>query len=823
MRLVSDNYKTAITFPRQITAKIYVDNTEIEESNINNINYSFNSDLFKTIMQVVKIDTDIAIQQNKTINPHFGLKVNGEYEYVDFGNFKVYTTENNKDTNSYQITCYDKMIESMIDYNLEIPSGTTIRDVWIMIFNALEWDTSTIPTSFINSTKTIETDPWVGYDLTFRDVLDELCTISLIWLADRNGTITFIKHNESSKVTIDEHYFDQNNVVLGEKIFFTHLIFSRSNGLDNIYRSDELLSKIAHKELKLVDYRILSDNNREQFIDEMARSLWEWTYYECDVQTVGITFLESADRYHLSFNGNLYPTLLMNNEININTGLSENISADKPMESQTEIKYASTSDKNQKTANLIVDKKLAQISAEVKDKVGNDEVIASLNLAIEDGKGVVRFKSDQFEVDSTNLQIDKYGNVTAENLNLNGGQLLLKDDGTKENASIKIISEKEIYDDIVVGTEIKEFTKLKLKLKGLTFDELINESTILYTNLNKEIIINCFEDATGRYLQIPELGVIETFENNILTKDLEIDITEDLGIVTKISSFGIDYFKIIIDKITNEISYSSNGLEADIIAPFNFTQEDVDYLRNLDRDLETGEILGLTSEQIKFYDMNGDGIVTSADILTIDEIIFGYDEYNIYPTKPGKIKIRTIGDANDFFVPTNQSQFKHIIIEDGDGNEKVVIGNKGVMIDGFLYSKENIQNIMYGNTNVLWEADNDVLGYHMNSDQSITLNEKISEQRNGIVLVWYGYNTDTKKRINGVTSYQFIPKWQIKSGNNSFFLQQMSFINFSKIGTKALSFTDNTINGDSRNINSGTANGITYDNSAFILSYVLGV
>lgn len=802
MRLVSNNYKTAITLPRQITAKIYVDDTEIEESNINNINYSFNSDLFKTIMQVVKIDTDIAIEQNKTINPHFGLKVNGEYEYVDFGNFKVHTIEDNKDTNSYQITCYDKMIESMIDYNLEIPSGTNIRDVWIMIFNALNWDTSTIPTSFINSTKTIESDPWVGYDLTFRDVLDELCTISLVWLADRNGNITFIKHNESSNVTIDEHYFDQDNVVLGEKIFFTHLVFSRSNELDNIYRIDELLSKTAHKELKLVDYRILSDNNREQFIDEMANNLWEWYYYSCDIKTGGITFLESVDRYNLSFNGNLYATILMNNEINIDTGLIENISAEKPIESQTDIKYASTSDKNQRTANLIVDKKLAQVTAEVKDKVGNDEVIASLNLAIEDGKGIVKFQGNQFVVESDNLKIDEFGNVIMNNATLESGQLLLKDNGTQDGASIKIETYSVYPSKINVGDELSDkIIYIDFNIKN----EYPKVRKVLLSSENYEIRFQA--NLQGTYVSIDlekDKKIISVLYNYKLnddgsfiedTSNTMFKLPSDFGEVTTINEEYTELKNIVLlgNEIKRVTSYSGYGIEADIIADFDYSQSDVELVQN-----KIANNLTFSNEEIKRYDVNKDGVVNVLDLLKIQKYVLA----NITPTRSGKMIIDT------------HAIEKNIQIIDGDGNEKISIGLEGINING--------ESIL-PSTKILWEATNVEGGYYMNGSQTINLSEEITSQRNGIVLVWYGFDSSTAKRINGITSYQFVPKWQIESNNNSVVIQHMAFDKFAKIGTKNLSISNDSIVGNNSNTAKGTSNGITYDNSAFVLSYVLGV
>ena len=409
MRSVSDGYKLAITQPREITAEIRYNDLILDEDTINSINYNVNCDYFKTVMQQVDLDIDNQIAIDTDINVKFGVRVNDVYEFVDYGKYKIYGLESNKDTKSYKAVCYDKMLDSMVDYDIKIPDNTSIRDVWILIFNELGWDTSVIPEMFINSSKVLPFDCWTGLKMSYRDVLDELCTISCVWLADFNGIVKMVQINNTNEV-IDEEYLSDTNVTIGDKIFFNSVVFSRSAESDNIYRRDETsISENGLHEFKIKDYQILNGNNRDDFIDEMFEYLKTLEFYSFDAQTKGITFLEKIDGFNFQIEDKIYPVIMLNNETNITSGLLEYVYADKPKESQTEYKYASSSDKLQQNANLIVDKQLAKILAKVTQKVDNEEIIASLNLAIENGQGVVRFISNQFLVEADNLKIDQIG------------------------------------------------------------------------------------------------------------------------------------------------------------------------------------------------------------------------------------------------------------------------------------------------------------------------------------------------------------------------------------------------------------------------------
>lgn len=121
---------------------------------------------------------------------------------------------------------------------------------------------------------------------------------------------------------------------------------------------------------------------------------------------------------------------------------------------------------------------------------------------------------------------------------------------------------------------------------------------------------------------------------------------------------------------------------------------------------------------------------------------------------------------------------------------------------------------------IIWQSST---GYYMNSGQTINLSEAISEQPNGIVLVWCDYTGSAAQ--NAKFSWDYIPKAAvllslIGQGGSTFF---NAGFRFSDLSAKYLYITDTTIRGSDYNSENGTQSGITYDNRNTVLRYVLGV
>jgi hypothetical protein len=130
-----------------------------------------------------------------------------------------------------------------------------------------------------------------------------------------------------------------------------------------------------------------------------------------------------------------------------------------------------------------------------------------------------------------------------------------------------------------------------------------------------------------------------------------------------------------------------------------------------------------------------------------------------------------------------------------------------------------IEGRIYGGQNgVLWEG-----AETMENGKTIGLAELISEQPSGIVLVFSYYNLTNNTTTNYDFCSFFVPKFMataLSSVGHSF---TMSRAGFGVVANRYLSIYDNKIVGTTYNTQSGTLNGITFQNNAFVLRYVIGV
>lgn len=108
-----------------------------------------------------------------------------------------------------------------------------------------------------------------------------------------------------------------------------------------------------------------------------------------------------------------------------------------------------------------------------------------------------------------------------------------------------------------------------------------------------------------------------------------------------------------------------------------------------------------------------------------------------------------------------------------------------------------------------------------NDTQTATFSGKVSEQKNGIVLVWSRYDSGAKDEQ---IICSFVPKKLVALKDNrghSFILMPNSF---STSSVKYVYISDGRLSGHANNTEEGTgANGLKYNNKYFCLRYVIGV
>lgn len=211
MKQVSNNFKTYIkTNGKQLDCKIVItDDLILGKKDVNSIQPFFNTTLFKTVMCGLEIDSNTRIAEGTEFKAKIGVKFkNSAYEYIEYENYTVYKCERQEDTESYKITAYDKMLEAMVDFDMEVTQSLTTRQYLVSIFEWLNWDTTGIPATFVNSTKLIEPNIHTGIGYTFRDVLDEIATITGAFIYF-NGDIPYLKYITD---TVDYKIADGKNI-----------------------------------------------------------------------------------------------------------------------------------------------------------------------------------------------------------------------------------------------------------------------------------------------------------------------------------------------------------------------------------------------------------------------------------------------------------------------------------------------------------------------------------------------------------------------------------------------------------------------------------
>ena len=127
MKVHTSDFKSQLTeLGRELRGVITYGNTTLEDE-INSITPHYEADILKSVMKQLDLELTVDIPLNTVINCQIGIKVNGDYEMLNYGNYVVYKSEKQEDTNTYKLTCYDKMLYSMkqnedlgVDYPIEI-------------------------------------------------------------------------------------------------------------------------------------------------------------------------------------------------------------------------------------------------------------------------------------------------------------------------------------------------------------------------------------------------------------------------------------------------------------------------------------------------------------------------------------------------------------------------------------------------------------------------------------------------------------------------------------------------------------------------------
>lgn len=354
-----------------ITYTLNGETIELGSEQLNSVTPHYDGGILKSVMKQLDIDSNEIIPIGTIINCQFGVKVNDNYEYLDFGNYIIYNVERQEDTRSYKITCYDKMLLTMKDYvQMPITYPITIRNYINALcqFNFLTFANSS--DTFANYDKIIQNELYLdsnggslGY--TFRDILDELAQVTGSTICINEDDELEIRYLNDTNDTIDEEYFKDINVEFGEKYGpINSVVLSRAGGSDNIYlRDEESVTENGLCEIKISDNQIMSKNDRDEYLPDLLDAVDGIEYYLNDFSSTGICYYDLCDKYNISIGENTYNCVMFNDEIDISQGLEEFIHTDMPEETETDYKKADKTDRKINQTYIMVDKQNGVIDA----------------------------------------------------------------------------------------------------------------------------------------------------------------------------------------------------------------------------------------------------------------------------------------------------------------------------------------------------------------------------------------------------------------------------------------------------------------------------
>lgn len=191
MKPHTSNFKNAIKeMGRELRGVITYGNTTLEEE-IMSITPHYEANILKSVMKQLDLELSVDIPLETVINCQIGILVNEEYEMLNFGNYVVYSSEKQEDTNTYKIVCYDKLLYSMKqNEELGVTYPISIKNYLTALANKIGLTVAS--GTFYNSSLQIPSELYVGLEYTYRDILDEI--------AQATGSIITLNNNDEIEV-----------------------------------------------------------------------------------------------------------------------------------------------------------------------------------------------------------------------------------------------------------------------------------------------------------------------------------------------------------------------------------------------------------------------------------------------------------------------------------------------------------------------------------------------------------------------------------------------------------------------------------------------
>lgn len=347
--------------------------------------YSFEGNLFKTIMKQIEITVKNAIEiKDKNVRFQYGLYVNDKFEYVDLGTYYIKDLEDNKKKTEITVTGYDKMINFMKPFKQSELKITYPCKMNVLLQRMCEvCDTEMYSTDFFNSDLDIYEDFFTAQELTYRDVLEKIAGTTLTTIFIKNDKLYLCKLNNEIVETIDKTYI--TDLVVKEKFGPVNaLVLGRGQVEDNIEAKDDVsISQNGRCEIRF-DENEFVEFQREQVIDEMFEQIKGLEYYSFEASDLGVIWLEPCDFIKLiDSEENEYKSIYLSANVKITTGITSDTEANIPEETTTKYKVTSKEEKKTLKVERLAKKNEGLIQDLIEETTENSEKMSEVEQTVD--------------------------------------------------------------------------------------------------------------------------------------------------------------------------------------------------------------------------------------------------------------------------------------------------------------------------------------------------------------------------------------------------------------------------------------------------------
>lgn len=363
MKAVTNAFKTAV---KADSKKVYATVTDgldpiTENDDLQSLKIFANGDFARTAIKELKCTYfDSHGYLDSDVNVKIGAELADEsIEYIDYGDFKIVEVNESKDKETTTIKGYDKMYESLQNYDLGgITFPVTLLSYLQSICTELGWTLGT--TSFFNDDLEVEADYFRFKDKTYRDALNRICEVAgtmmyfdssneLILKELGNSSLETLTTSELREMKIESQFGAVNSLVLSKQpendnvweggYYYNNLLLESG---DKILQEDGI-SFLGLEERQTIDniMQIIFINNpileqdREGYISDLKTEITDLDMYPFEAKTIGLGYFDLGDLITVQDrNSNSYDTFVFNMEIEVGTvGFKEKLYSQLPVTS----------------------------------------------------------------------------------------------------------------------------------------------------------------------------------------------------------------------------------------------------------------------------------------------------------------------------------------------------------------------------------------------------------------------------------------------------------------------------------------------------------